>query len=400
MSRNRLRTGAAGAVIFGLLISGPAATQSTASAPVATYWMTAHTEVGMPAMGPGGTNPMAMMSAMSGPQGPRHNLILQLGSSQEATGAPRADHFPPAGLQAGDRLPLATGERTQAVPDDGAFEAMPTGAPRMLIYFGCGETARQPVSIRLDQAGGRQFAALINAHRAQRSSPPSVNTSRNCGEWPNTRARQRPPSGSLVGEHVVRGTYAPDIRFTLDESQDFLAPLQLTGVGQSGPVNLGWNAVPNAKGYLAYTMGQNEAGDMVIWSSSDVAAFPMYLPELLTPADLTRLQSTRYILPAGATNCRIPTAVTTAAPDSMLRVIAFGGETNIAWPPRPADRNQPWKPEYVVKVRYNSTAGAVLGMEMDEAGDEDGAIPNPLDALPIPGAARALGSALGRFRRQ
>lgn len=343
MSRNRLRAGVAGSVVLGLLLAGgPASTQSTQ--PVATYWMTAQTGVGMPAMGPGGGNPMAMMSAMSGPQGPRHSLFLQLGSNQAATGAPRADHFPPAGLQAGDRLPLATIERTQAVPDDGAFEAMPTGAPRMLIYFGCGESARarQPVSIQLDQSGARQFAALVNAHRAQRPSSPSVNTSRNYGEWPNTRARQRPPSGSLVGEHVVRGTYSPDIRFTLDESQDFLAPLQLTGLGQSGAVNLGWNAVPNAKGYLAYTMGQNEAGDMVIWSSSDVAAFPMYFPELLTPADLTKLQTARYILPSTATSCPIPSAVTTAAPESMLRVIAFGGETNIAYPPRPTNRNTPW----------------------------------------------------------
>jgi hypothetical protein len=131
---------------------------------------------------------------------------------------------------------------------------------------------------------------------------------------------------------------------------------------------------------------------MVLWSSSDVPSFPLQIPELLAPVDLSRLQAAKVILPAAATSCTIPAAMTAAAPEAMLRVIAFGGETNMTFPPRPADRRIPWKIESVVKVRYNSTAGMVLGMESDD----DGAGPSVEDASPGGLVGSAIGSLFGR----
>lgn len=383
-----------------MAVAGSASTQSRNTGPIATYWMTAKTTSGMPAMGPG-TSPLAMMSAMTASGAAQQSLLLQLGSTQAADRRAEADHLPPAGLGVGPTLSLTV--KTEAHSGDTPIDQTPTGTPRVLIYFGCGhETkARQPLSVRLDQEGARQLSAIMAGHRVTPSNPPSPSNSRTYAEWPTSAVRVRAPTGSLVGEHMVKGAYTPDIRFSLDATQDFLAPLVLTGLGQPGPVRLGWNSIPNAKGYFVTTIGQNEAGEMVVWTSSETAAFPMHIPELLSPADLTRLQGARTVLPATATSCAIPTAVTTAAPDSMLRVIAYGGEANFAWPPRPTQSGAVWNIESMVKVRYNSTIGAMLGMEADEdEAAEDAAPASPMDILPGGQAARALGSALNRFRNR
>src|SRR3954463_12412838 len=80
----------------------------------AVYWMSADTASGLAGMagGMGQGRPSAgtVMGAMLGGRGGRssyvHNLPLQLGSPRRATGAPSAEHVPPAGLQAGQVLPL------------------------------------------------------------------------------------------------------------------------------------------------------------------------------------------------------------------------------------------------------------------------------------------------------
>lgn len=366
MIRSRITYGVTGCAALVLMLNSAPALPQSEPAPIATYWMTARTTVGMPGMGSGRPDPMAMMAAMSGGSEPQHNLLLQLGSTQAPTGSASAEHLPPAGLKAGDRLPLLGVQRSQGTESSPGQE-LPRDTPRVVVYYGCGEAARAPIAYQLSQDGGRQFAAMIAAHRVVGQKPPSPETSRSYGEWPNSRGRQQRPSGSLVGEHVVRGNYTPDIRFNLNANQDFLAPLHVTGAGGSGVHRLQWDPIPNAKGYLLYAFGQNKAGDMVVWSSSDVPSFPLHIPELLAPADLSRLQTAKVILAGTVTNCTIPAAMTAAAPEAMLRVIAFGGETNMTFPPRPADRRVPWKIESVVKLRYNSTAGIMLGMESDDA---------------------------------
>jgi hypothetical protein len=45
-----------------------------------------------------------------------------------------------------------------------------------------------------------------------------------------------------------------------------------------------------------------------------------------------------------------------AAPNAMLRMIAYGEEANFAYPPRPKDPKAPWNPEWAAKVRVKSTA--------------------------------------------
>ncbi|MGZ9098660.1 MAG: hypothetical protein ACXW3O_03065 [Brevundimonas sp.] len=388
-----------------ILSAGPAPAQSQrTTGPVASYWVTARTGSGLP-MGAAGFDPMAMMSGGGGVQ---KSLSLQLQSDRTAP-SPNADHEPPPGLNTGI-LPLVTPAGQPAPP---ASDFTPPsrgegGRMRMLIYHGCGEPTGpgQPLVIEIStdnpgQGAGR-MAALMEAVRVSPESAPSPGAGRTYGEWPNDRSsRPIPADASLVGDHRVRGNYTPDIPFRLGPDQDFMEPVRLTGVADGGP--LGWNAVGGAHGYFAMTMGGAETGDMVVWTSSAVPVAFGQVPDILAPADLERLIRQGVVLPPSVTRCPIPGAVQRAAPESMLRVVAFGGEANFSHPPRPANPREAWNIEYAVKVRYTSTASTILGMDMSDFGDGDGpdrGRDGPRTRQPPPNPADALRGILGGIIRR
>lgn len=372
----------AGAGAIALTAGAAAFGQARGTGP-AVYWMSADTVSGFAAMAGGGGRPSAssVMGAMMGGRGSRasyaHNLTLQLGSPRRATGAPSAEHVPPAGLQAGQVLPLLTprsAPRTAGPPQPWGQMERPRG--RMLIYWGCGETARpgQPAVIDFAaMAAGRMPPAFANP-ALKPMNPPSASTSVTYGEWPNERTETRVPAGgSLVGDHVVRGNYTPEIRFALGAGQDFLAPVVLTSnsAGASGSIPLVWRPVPGARAWFGAVMGAAPNGDFIIWTSSETQAATMAF-DYIAEADIAPLVQRRVLMPATADRCTVPAEVARAAPQSMLSLIAFGGESNFSQP-RPAAAPRTWKPEWTVKVRSKSTHMGMLGMTMPgmDGGDED-----------------------------
>jgi hypothetical protein len=51
----------------------------------------------------------------------------------------------------------------------------------------------------------------------------------------------------------------------------------------------------------------------------------------------------------------------------MLRMIAYGGESNFAHPPRPTDPKAAWEPEWAVRVRVKAHTMAMLGQEQESS---------------------------------
>lgn len=399
------------------LAAAPAGAQNqTVTGPKATYWVTAQTSSGMPGMGGGNINPMAMMSGGAGQA--QRSLELQL-IADGVISNPAAEHVIPAGMHMGASLPLISPAPARAEPrqepTQNEFNPQALGgrAGRILIFFGCGDAAAsgQPLTYSMTAASMRQFGALSENVRITTARPPVPTPGRTFGDWPNERTqRDIPANASLAGEHLIRGNYTPDIRFSLSAAQDFLAPLQLRGLEQPGGNHLTWQSIAGAEGYFVTAVGANEAGDVVMWSSSEVGVGGMHVPDMLTPDDLTRLIRQKVVLPASATECRIPRQVLEAIPQAMVKVVAFGGEVNRSWPERPSDRRQPWNIEYTVKVRYNSVATVMAGMDMselaggDDEGEAEGQRPGvtPADVLPIPGGAigNAVARGIGGFLRR
>lgn len=346
------------------LAAGGAAPSQTRTGGTTVYWMSADTGSGL--------------AAMAGGRGGRSShirtLTLQLGSPRRPTGAPQAEHLPPSGLQAGSSLPLSTPQA--APPSTGAAQpwaGMERPKGRMLIYWGCGEHARpgQPAVIDFaSMAAGKMPPAFANM-ALKPMVPPSAATSATYGEWPNDRSPARvPAAGSLVGEHVVRGNYSPEIRFALGSGQDFLAPVALSSssAGASGSIPLVWRPVPGARAWFGSIMGAAQNGDFIIWTSSETQAAAMAFDYVAEP-ELARLVQSRVLMPATADRCAVPAEVVRAAPQSMLSLIAFGGESNFSQP-RPAGAARTWRPEWTVKLRTKSTHMGMLGMDMAGMGDE------------------------------
>jgi hypothetical protein len=371
--------------IAGVAFAQPA---QKVTGPIATYWMSAATQsgFGMPGMGGGaGGRPSAsqIMAMMQGGGAAQHTLTLQLGSAQKAAG-PQAEHLPPNGLGAGASLPLLTPQSAPPPEDDTPRIPREYQKPkgRMLIFWGCGEHAKpgQPVVIDFAQMqAGKMPAGMEALGRGlgvRSMQPPSPSRNATFGEWPNERTRINVPSeGSLVGDHLVRGNYSPDIKFTLTPPLDFLGALNLTTNAKTptGAAQLGWGSVRGAQAYLASAVGGSNGGDtIVMWTSSEAQTAAFAMPDYIGPGDLERLVASHALMSPQTTACTVPKEVVDAAPQALVQLVAYGREANFVYPPRPDDPKVAWNQQWQVKVRYRSATGGMLGMEMASMGDEGG----------------------------
>lgn len=361
----------------GLAFAASLALAQQQKPPKAVYWLSAETASGMP-MGGRGMDMAAMM--MGGGSGTRRELLLQLGSQQSAA-EPAASHRIPSGMKMGEALPLITpvNPPPEREPREGPPEDYkPEG--RMLIYWGCGEKTRpgQPLVIDFSKmAAGKGFPPDLFAFRLSAQRPPSPARSRGYGDWPNKQDSTRVPAdASLVGDHLVAGNYSPDIRFSVDDGHDFLAPVALDASTKTpgGGVSARWQSIPHALGYFMTVIGAKNGGkEMVMWSSSERRVMGDALLTWLPNADVNRLVSEKVILPPQATECVVPAEVAGAGEGAMLRFIAYGDELNLAYPPRPKDPKATWEPDWAVKLRQKSTATSMLGVKMPAAGSRRGA---------------------------
>ena len=356
------------------LLAIPATVLAQQKPPVAQYWMSIETSAGMSMPGMGGMAGM-IGGMMGGQQHSGRKMSLQLGSQRPAD-APSAAHDIPQGMNMGPSLPLLTPRQTETrhTTERDMPEGMERPKGRMLIYWGCGEATRpgQPVVIDFARAAQGQMPSGFVSRRVATGAPPSGRTT---GLWPNQQdSKAVPDAASLIGDHTIRGNYTPDIRFTLGAGQDFMERVELaTSARGAGAVSVRWNAPATATGYFATAMG-GDGSDMVFWSSSDVQESGGMLMDYVPPAEVARLIREKVVMPPQTTECTVPAEVVKKA--QMLSFIAYGPEANFGHPPRPQD------PQWYAKVRFKSTASAMLG----EAGDSGSRRPQRADPSRTPPA--------------
>ena len=283
----------------------------------------------------------------------------------------------PSGMRMGESLPLlrpprreVAGEREPGeVPTD---VQQPKG--RILIYWGCGETVRagQPRVIDLARSSPSEFStAFAGRHAPDRGARVGANHVL----YPNERntvtlARD----SSLVGEHQVRGEGVPSsMKFTLGEAQNIMPAIQLQTSGKvQDSIALSWASVPHARAYYLHAMASS-GNDMIMWSSSETPDTGMGLFDYLPNATIEQWTRQRVLLRPDVTSCAVPKGIFGAAggredATPMLRMIAYGGESNFAHPPRPSDPKAVWEPEWAVRVRVKAHTMAMLGQEQGGAG--------------------------------
>ena len=382
--RNTRRAALAVALV-GAALALPAASQQGKS-PKTQLWLDVgtHSMPGMPSMTGMGGAAMRMFGgdAMQNNYGSaRHSglpgkyvdiaLLNQLNPGKEA------EDLIPAGMQLGKTLPLVPPKAEVKQDLGGSTRGMADGnaKARILIYWGCGLDVRagQPREIKFEVKNGKVIGDTSkwgSAMSGRYAPDRSVNVDPRYALWPNEKHRKMvPANGSLVGNHRIAGEKIPEsMQFELAQMQDFMPQIALSNTGsvESG-LTYKWNAVDRAKGYFLAAMGMQDDA-MVLWSSSETPDAGMGIMDYLPPSTVDKWIKEKVVLAPSVTTCAIPKGIFASkggqGAGGMLQMIAFGPESNIAYPPKPADPKAAWNPEWNVRVRNKSTATAMLGLDM------------------------------------
>ena len=277
----------------------------------------------------------------------------------------------PPGMRMGESLPLIPprAQPTQTEPGDVPQEYQqhqPKG--RILLYWGCGASVRagQPRVIDLARAKPSDYAQAF-AGRAVPDRGPRVGPA--YALYPNERNQvSLSRDSSLVGEHQVRGDGVPaSMKFKLGAAQDLMPAIDLRTTGKpQDSMGTSWQPVRNARAYYLHAMSQS-GDDLIMWSSAETPDTGMGLFDYLSPATIDRWLKERVLLQPETTQCAIPQGIFAGGGRDampMLRMMAYGGESHIVHPPRPADPKAAWEPEWSVRVRVKSHTMAMLGEEI------------------------------------
>lgn len=340
--------------------------------PITQYWMNVSTQnmsiPGMSSEEMSGLEGM-MMGRMAG-MGPKRSLMLQLNSPRPVPALPEATHDIPPGQKMGSTLPLLIPERSKPVKEEEGEEAKyEKPKMRMLMYWGCSETVRQgqPKVLDTEKMSMIDFGKAMSGKRGSAQNPPSQRTGWAYAEWPNRNNQKEIPKGSsLQGSHFIHGNYSPDIKFSVGEDHDFMAPVEFSSVtgGLTDSIKFQWKKIPTALGYFAMAMGHNEkTGEMIIWSSSEPQELGYGLMNYLSPADVNRFIKEKVVMGPEVTSCSIPQGIFKESKGAAVQFIAYGDELNIAWPPKPKDPKVPHDYIWAMKLRNKSTGMLPLGQE-------------------------------------
>ncbi|HEX9719278.1 MAG TPA: hypothetical protein VGA59_06060 [Ramlibacter sp.] len=388
--KNRPLNPGAALLALGCLVLSDSAPAQNVKPPKVQLWMdvSTGTMAGMPEMDsmPGMSGMMGGLMGARGPGGGDSNTtygmarsmnimpprVLDIALHNTRKPGVEAAQAIPAGMRMGDSLPLMPpkAQVREREPGEMPQEYKPqTPKGRILIYWGCGQQVRagQPRVIDLARGNPAEFGTALAGRyapdRGARVSPAYA-------LYPNERntvtlARD----SSLVGEHKVLGDGIPaSMKFSLGQAQDVMPAIELESRGAvSDSIAASWRPVTNARAYFLNAMGQ-VGEDMVLWSSSETGDTGMGMFDYLPNNTIDRWLKERVLLQPDVTQCAVPKGIFagpggSAGNGGMLRMMAYGGESNFAYPPRPSDPKAVWEPEWAVRVRVKSHTMAMLGEE-------------------------------------
>jgi len=314
----------------------------------------------------------------------------------------------PGGLKLGKSLTLIEPEPSTPTKGSTPPGKIPDVEVKISEYWGCGATVRpgQPkVATFKIKGGGRtidpknpmggmqgvDFQSSGSLSKGQYVPDRDIDLKPGWVYWPNRKSGKQVPSGArLAGEHRITGDGIPaSMQFQVEQSADFMPKLMLRTQGEAtAAVGLSWPSVDRARAYFISGMHMQILGEnsyaLTVWSSAEVPGAGQELHAYLSGSYIDKWLKQKILLPSSATSCTVPKGIFAGASNvqgqqasmpGMLMMTAYGPESWITYPPKPADPKQPWNPEWSVRLRAKSTATAMLGMDfgnMQQMDDGDG----------------------------
>jgi hypothetical protein len=350
---------------------------------------------GMMMGGGGGDTPM---SALFGgkKQGNQFGLTRAGGSGSYVDVTLRTSRNPslaealqavPPGTKLEPTLQLKVLPQAKPIPTDRGDDSIeePTEQPKgkIKLYWGCGTAIRsgQPKVVDFQTSTIKEFGEIFKGRRATQRG---THSAPGRPVWPNPTDNRLVPAGaSFAGEHTFSGQGVPEsFKFTLPPAQDIMPPIALQQAQASGVTQLSWQALPTARGYFIAAMGgkgdeSGEGAEMTLWTSSELPDSGFGLVDYQTNKSVDQWLKDKVLLPPTTTRCDVPKGIFGDGEEpagAMLRMIAYGTELNLAYPPRPTDPKIAWEPDWALKVRVKSVAFTMLGMPAmgDSGATEDG----------------------------
>jgi hypothetical protein len=308
----------------------------------------------------------------------------------------------PEGSKLAPTLKLVSPEGTPVVQKEVHDEEVepaqepPRPKGKILLYWGCSPTVRkgQPKVLDMATAAPTDFAAFFQSRHA---TTHGTHATPGHPIWPNKQdSRMVPEGATLVGDHVFTGEGVPDgFKLTLDAVHDLMPPIALQQRDEGEATVFNWQALEHARAYFLASMSAHGENEMVVWTSSELPDAGFGLLDYQPNAAIDRWLKEKVLLSAKTTECAAPKE---ALGQGMLRMIAYGDELNVAYPPRPKDPRQTWEPQWAAKVRLKSVAMNVVGAgdmgrgrPAGEAAQKDNA-----EKPKLPGAVDVLKGLFGR----
>lgn len=380
-----------------LAASSLPASSTPPAGPKTQVWIdvATHDMAGMPDMGGLGRFAMGMMGGDKGPQGypqsrnipASRGRLLDIALYNSLRPGVEAQQLVPSGLGVGKSLALVPPvvPHSESPPSDGKLK-LPDVEVTMRQYWGCGATVRpgQPKVLTLKVKGG-QMQASGGVAAGVFVPDRDIDAKEIYALWPNKKnAKRVSDRSSMIGQHQIVGEGVPEsLKFELGRNADFMPKIALSSKGElADPIDVSWQPVDRSRAYFLSAMAMQDEHNFVVWSSSEVAGAGNELVNYLTGSYIDKWLQQKVLLSTATTSCTIPKGIFKAIGKgdqggmASLNMIAYGPETNIAWPPRPADPKLPWNPEWNVRVRSKSTSTAMLGMDLSgmdaDSSDSDG----------------------------
>ena len=401
------------------LVALPAASQKAAKNPPTNLFIDVSTQnmAGMPDMGGmmgglGGFMAKRMGGADTGKPtypttrgtGGMTGQYLDIALHNALKPGVEAQDLIPGGLNLGKSLTLIPIEPTTPGKGESGPAKVPDIEVKISEYWGCSATVRpgQPkvATFKLKGGGktidpknpmggmqGMDFQSTGSLSKGLYAPDRDIDLKPGYVYWPNRKHGKQVPNGArLAGDHKITGDGIPaSMQFQVEQAADFMPKLALRTQGEAtAAVGLSWPSVDRARAYFITGMHMQMLSEnsyaLTVWSSADVAGAGSELHAYLSGGFIDKWLKQKILLPSTATSCTIPRGIFAGSSNveggqmtmpGMLMMTAYGPESWITYPPKPADPKQPWNPEWSVRLRAKSTATAMLGMNFGGMQQQD-----------------------------